>query len=196
MFDRLNSGGVKLNPMEIRRGVLEGEFLTFVRKLAEDPKLHNLAPLSPSSIKRRDYDELVSRFFAYTNNYKKFNKKVVEFVDQYIEEMKNFKTDIQGPSMKDEWETMLSFVERNFQCGFLKGTRQSKTPRVRFEAISVGVALALREISDLRVDPEEVAKWAYGKEFHELVTADGANSRAKVVKRIEYVRDKLLESRL
>lgn len=65
------------------------------------------------------------------------------------------------------------------------------TPRVRFESLAVGVALALRE--DPSLAPQDL-DWISSDKFKVLTTSDGANSRVKVIERIEYVRDRLLEA--
>ena len=61
--------------------------------------------------------------------------------------------------------------------------------RVRFEAISVGVALALKERPDLHIDNVD---WLNSEEFKELTTSDASNNEGKLAARVEYVRDKLL----
>lgn len=192
MFDRLNSGGQKLNHMEIRRGVRKGEFIPFIEKCAANEKFRSLASISESDLKRRGYEELVLRFFAYTDNYKKFGHRVVDFLNNYLDEKEGFVADTDGPAMQAEWEKVLDFVEANFECGFNKHAKINFTPRVRFEAIAVGTALALREKPNLIASKSEISKWAYDDEFNKLVTTDGSNSRPRVVNRIEYVRDKLL----
>ncbi|MEP6868961.1 MAG: DUF262 domain-containing protein [Novosphingobium sp.] len=194
MFDRINSGGEPLNPMEVRRGVLKGSFLAFISELSNDPKLREIAPLSAASIKRRDYDELAVRFFAYTESYEEFKRSVIEFVDEYIASKIDFDEKRDGPAMKQEWQTMLNFVSDNFKYGFRKSKNNMRVPRVRFEAIAVGTALALRQNPLLKVDRQIVEKWAYGDEFTALVTSDGANSRPRISSRIEFVRDNLLQS--
>lgn len=194
MFDRINSGGEPLNPMEVRRGTLKGSFLKFISSLSVDPRLRTLAPLSASSIKRRDYDELVVRFFAYTERYEGFQRSVIDFVDEYIESKADFDLARDGRAMTHEWRRMLDFVEGHFRYGFRKSRTNQRVPRVRFEAIAVGTALALRENPDLRLDRDDVAEWAYGEEFNRLVTSDGANSRPRIAARIEFVRDHLLQA--
>jgi hypothetical protein len=192
MFDRINSGGERLRPMETRRGVREGPFLHFVEELARDQRFRRLAPLSPASIKRRDYDELVVRFFAYADNYNNFERSVIDFVNEYIDSQEGFDPATDGARMRAEWDRVMEFVEQNFSYGFRKGPNNNRTPRVRFEAIAVGTALALRENPGLSPNPREITSWAYGSEFNNLVASDGANSRPRLVARIEYVRDKLL----
>ncbi|NOU06010.1 MAG: DUF262 domain-containing protein [Hyphomicrobiaceae bacterium] len=193
MFDRINSGGEPLNAMETRRGVRSGKFIKFLEAMASNEKFRKLAPLSPASVKRRDYDELAVRFFAYTERYDKFDRRVIDFVNDYIDDYQNdFDPTKTGENLKRQWETMLDFVEKSFKYGFKKGPNNNKTPRVRFEAIAVGVALALQKKPKLASDPLATEKWAYGEEFNDLVGSDGANSRPRVKARIEFVRDKLL----
>lgn len=194
MFDRINSGAIRLNPMETRRGVLRGPAIDLFGELANDPRLHRLAPLGEAARKRRDYDELVARFFAYADNYEGFDRSVIDFIDDYIGSLQ---ADGGPPrsfdEMRNEWEHVLHFVEAGFAHGFAKNPKNTKTPRVRFEAIAVGTALALRQNPHLKADPDQIGRWAYSKEFQDLVSSDGANSRPRVKARIEYVRDHLLD---
>jgi hypothetical protein len=60
---------------------------------------------------------------------------------------------------------------------------------VRFEALSVGVYLALQKKPNLV--PSEI-DWLDSKEFKVYTRSDASNSRPKVKARIEFVRDKLL----
>lgn len=193
MFDRLNSGGTRLNPMEIRRGVRKGALISLFDDLAKDQRFRALAPLSDASIRRRDYEELVARFFAYLNAYQHFDRSVIEFVDEYIDIAgENFEPSVQGADMRMEWTRMLDFVQKHFQFGFRKGPTNNRTPRVRFEAIAVGTALALRVNPSLSAPDCPTSTWAYSEEFNELVSSDGANSRPRLKTRVEYVRDRIL----
>jgi hypothetical protein len=96
---------------------------------------------------------------------------------------------------KDEYEKIfidvLTFVKNTFPCGFAKTKTAKTTPRVRFEALSVGVYLALKEKPDLQVDN---IKWIDSEEFKKLTTSDASNNQGKLKERVEYVRDRLLES--
>lgn len=64
-----------------------------------------------------------------------------------------------------------------------------KTPRVRFEAIAVGVNLALRQNPNLV--PKSVS-FLESKEFIHLVTGGSHNTPSNVRAKIEFVRDKLI----
>jgi hypothetical protein len=52
MFDRINSGSVGLEAVEVRRGVQGGPFVDLTTELAHNPTLHLLAPISESMKKR------------------------------------------------------------------------------------------------------------------------------------------------
>jgi hypothetical protein len=195
MFERINTGSVVLNDMEKRRGIQRGPFLQFIDQLSENikfrgstnPETIGLCAFSEALIKRREPQEFVLRFFAYLNNYKNFERQVNEFLNEYLE--KNNTESFDQAGMRVEFESMLDFVEKYFPNGFRKRRNHTTTPRIRFEAISVGVALALRERRDLV--PASMS-WLDSEEFKEYTTSDASNSRPKVIRRIEYVRDQLL----
>ncbi len=187
LFERINTGSVELNDMEKRRGISPGPFVNLLEELAKDTKFRKLCPLSEALVRKREPEELVLRFFAYLNNYQNFDRRVNIFLNEYLEKHNN--GGINLDAMRNEFHGMLDFVAKYFPNGFSKAKGHVKTPRIRFEAISVGVALALREKSNL--EPKSI-KWLDSPEFKEYTTSDASNSRPKVIKRIEYVRDQLL----
>ncbi len=190
IFERINTGSLLLNDMEQRWGIKEGPLLNFIRECASDPLFKKLAPLSDSVELRRERDEFVLRFFAYLDNYLNFDKRVVEFLDEYLETHQPGFDTAKAESMRAEFKRMLEFVDRYFaRNGFRKAAAHTRTPRIRFEAISVGVALALRENPSLVPVSLE---WLESPEFKKHTTSDASNSRPKVKARIEFVRDRLL----
>ncbi|MBN3926558.1 DUF262 domain-containing protein [Nostoc sp. NMS4] len=187
MFERINTGSVELNYMEKRRGISPGPFVNLLEELAKNPKFRQLCSFSEVLVSKREPEEFVLRFFAYLNNYKNFDRRVNIFLDEYLE--KHNHSGIDREAMRNEFHAMLDFVEEYFPNGFSKKEGHVRTPRIRFEAISVGVALALREKSNLK--PQSM-HWLDSPEFKDYTTSDASNSRPKVIKRIEYVRDQLL----
>ena len=95
-------------------------------------------------------------------------------------------------NLREDFENMLDFVWKYFPYGFKKSPNAGTTPRVRFEAISVGVHLALKAIPDLI--PKDVTRWLESEEFKEHTRSDASNNRNKVLARFDYVRDRLLET--
>jgi hypothetical protein len=189
IFSRINTGSLKLNDMEQRWGASDGLFLRFVRACSQQPLFVKLAPLSEKAVKLREPQEFVLRFFAYLENYQKFDRSVVGFLDAYLDDMIiSFDEDAQTVA-QNEWDRMLSFVETYIPNGFSKKKGHVRTPRIRFEAISVGTALALKMNSDLV--PASL-DWLESDEFKSYMRSDASNSRPKIIRRIEFVRDQLL----
>lgn len=191
MFDRLNSGGTKLKEMEKRRGTKDGEFLTFLKECASSPLLIQLCPVSKARRDRKEYEELVLRYFAYCDNYRGFSHSVNSFLDEYLDKQNRSSTGASRNDLKVEFERMLEFVRAYFPNGFRKGVTNSSVPRIRFEALAVGSTLALRQKSDLA--PSDVDAWLEADEFLKHTRSDASNSRPKVVNRLHYVRDHLLD---
>ncbi|WP_444945655.1 DUF262 domain-containing protein [Microbulbifer sp. VTAC004] len=187
MFDRLNSGGTKLTSMEQRMGSRDGGFLKFIKELANSPKLIELCPISTARTQHREHEELVLRYFAYLEKYKSFNKRVDSFLDDYLDDKNN--NGFNGIEMADEFNKMLEFIESNFQYGFRKTANNKSVPRIRFEAMAIGTTLALRENPELKIETND---WIFGKEFGHLTRSDASNSRPKLINRLHFVRDNLL----
>lgn len=187
IFNRINTGGTKAIPSEIRRGSHTGPFMSFIEKCAKDALFNKLCPISQTMKNRYEDSELVLRFFAYLNNYTSFQHRVDEFLDKFVEESeKNF----DEQKFEIEFETMLNFVNKYFPYGFAKSKNAKSTPRVRFEAISVGVALALRVSPDLVPVSMD---WLNSEYFKFHTTTHASNSQSRVVGRIEYVKKELLK---
>lgn len=191
IFRRVNEGGKRLEPAEIRKGKFIGnKFYDFILEMSNSSKFTSLFSSSKETDKLRgEKEELVSRFFALSNNYQEFVHSVKEFMDEYIVDANRNFNDDTATQLKSEFFRTLDFVETNFPCGFKKTQTAKSIPRVRFEAIAVGTNLALRENPSLSVTNVE---WLESNEFKKWTTSDAANSKVKVVGRIEFVRDCLL----
>ncbi len=83
------------------------------------------------------------------------------------------------------------FIEKHISIGFKKTATSKTTTRARYEAISIGVALALRDSPEL--EPAiNISEWLFTDEFQEIVGADSANNENQLRRRINYVKDMLL----
>ena len=186
LFNRINTRGEKANDSEIRRGSYTGKLSDFIEECSKNEKFIKLCPIPEKKVMRYERFELILRFFTYTNSYMEFIHDVNKFLDKFlIDNMETFNEQ----AYKNDFETMLNFVEANFPNGFAKTQTAKTTPRVRFEAISVGVALALKENPQLQVDNVD---WIESDEFKKHTTTDASNNQGKLRARVQYVRDKLL----
>ena len=190
IFSRINTGTVGLNPMEVRWGTSDGTFLRFIRKCSEDSRFKALVPLSEKAIKLRESQEFALRFFAYLDNYRGFDRSVIDFLNNYLKKTQESFDEGAETLAQGEWDQMLEFATVHLHS-FAKKQGHVRTPRIRFEAISVGIALALRQQPDLVPLPMD---WLESDEFKAHMRSDASNSKPKVIARIEFVRDHLLES--
>lgn len=191
IFNRLNTTSLKLEPIEVLLGSYDGEkFIEFLKECAKNEKFKRLCPVSSEKLKRKEDVELVLRFFAYSDNLDNYKGKVTEFLEDYIKSKLNT---IDIVKMEEEFKNMLNFVDAYFPNGFRKTTTSKSTPRTRFEAISIGVNLALRNNNKLTSNKENIKRWLQSKEFEKVTTTDSANNKSKLEERINFVKNKLLE---
>lgn len=187
IFERINTSGEKAKASEVRRGAFAGPFMDFIERCAEDPLFQKLCPVSPAYRLRREPQELVLRFFAFSEQYLKFKHAVEQFLNRFV---KDHQQEFDQERFEADFDRMLQFVDRYFPYGFAKQAKAKTTPRVRFEAIAVGTNLALRIRPDLRPGP---ITWLDSDEFAVHTTSHATNSRPRLRGRIEFVRDQLLE---
>ncbi|WP_249716921.1 DUF262 domain-containing protein [Proteus faecis] len=190
IFDRLNSGGISLTNMEQRQGSNDGPLLDVIINMSNLEIFHQICPITEARKNRAEYPELVLRYLAYSNNYLEFEKSVDTFLTSYLTEgNSNFNSDIDR-EIRKQFHDMCEFVNTHFPYGFRKNPTATTVPRIRFEALSVGVTLALRENPSLI--PRDISAWIDSPEFIKHTRSDASNSRPRVRGRIEYVRDMLL----
>ncbi|MCP2362629.1 hypothetical protein HD597_009649 [Nonomuraea thailandensis] len=199
MFERINTGSKIANYAEIRRGALAGPFIQMVIDLAQDPLFVQLAPMSKKREKERGPEELVTRFFAYGDGLDGYRDRPSDFMFDYSKKMnEEFNEDprLAGRYRQRFAETM-AFVARVFPHGFTKTPKGQATPRARFESIAIGSYWALSErpeLANLEAGRINVAEWIHGDEFSKITGSDGANAKARLRGRIDFVRTRLVSS--
>ncbi|MCG7601791.1 DUF262 domain-containing protein [Halomonas sp. McH1-25] len=202
MFARINRMGTTANEAEIRRGSIPGPVTSLIVDLAEDERFIEMTPLTTKSVQAREREELATRFFAYLNQndtpngrFPGYRDRPKKFLYDYLK--KANANAAENPNLVDEMRHeflfALEFVRKTFKEGFRKTPTANTVPRVRFEAIAVGTALALREKPGLHVEPEKVSEKMRIKNFDRIVVSDGANVRSRLEGRIDLVKDILVE---
>lgn len=187
IFNRINTSGQKAKPSEIRKGALAGTFYDFVIEMAKDQLFKKLCPITLQAAKRGEAEELILRFFTYAEYGTKNKDKGSRLMDRYLIE-KNDKG-FDRNAKKQDFDRMLKFVNKYFPMGFRKVLNATSTPRVRFEAISVGVHFALEENQYL--EPQYM-DWLESKEFDQVTTSDSSGNPTRLRLRMDFVRDCLL----
>ncbi|SUD77316.1 DUF262 domain-containing protein [Pseudomonas putida] len=197
LFERINTGSKIANHAEVRRGALAGDFMTMIIELANDPQFSRLAPVSEKDAKERGREDLVTRFFAYGDGLQGYRDRPSEFLFDYVKSM-NERVAVDAtliPAYRDEFTRVMAFIDRVFPFGFRKTRTAKATPRARFEAISIGARLALRERPALYGKQNiEVQDWLESPAFKNVTGSDGANAVARLRERINFVHQWLLEN--
>lgn len=195
MFERINTGSKIAKKAEIRRGALAGPFMDIIIDLAKRQDFVQLAPVSRAALNEREHEELVSRFFAYSDGLDGYKDRPSEFIFNYVKRM-NVKI-LKKPELRKYYEKRFDetiyFISRVFPYGFRKSPTGKATPRARFEAIAIGSRLALDErLALLQKNIPNVLDWLDDSDFIKVTGSDGANAIARLKERTNFVRKKLL----
>lgn len=183
LFERLNTGGIVLTNQEIRSCVYRGKFNDFIKELATDENFHHCVRLTANQESDGTRDEFVLRFFAFLNNYKKFDHSVVEFLNNYMNDAtKHFDYKSSEKIFKSTFQKLRAILNDGIT------RNRSTTPANLYEGVAVGAALAIMKSGKLVGGN---LKWIISPELR-AVTTGATNSLPRVTRRIEFCRDKFL----
>ncbi|RLJ72508.1 DUF262 domain-containing protein [Pedobacter alluvionis] len=124
IFERLNSGSVKLEPQELRNAVYSGKFNVLCKNLSSDSNFRTLLQINPDQpdannrVRKMEDVELVLRFFSLINeNYQNYKKtKDKGFIDFLSETMdnRNQSSDSEISRYREEFEETMRVILRDF----------------------------------------------------------------------------------
>ncbi len=181
LFERLNTGGVKLSDQEIRSCIYRGQFNDFLKEYAKNEYFKSVVKLP----KERDVDgtreEMVLRFFAFLNDYKSFDHSVVDFLNGFMSSANRTFDYEEGRAIFERTFKELSKIPEGIS------RKRTTTPINLFEAVAVGAALAIKKKGKLNL--KGINEWMNSEELNKLTTG-ATNSRVKVKGRIEYCLNK------
>jgi hypothetical protein len=190
LFRRLNTSGKKLADAEIRKGAFKGPFLDLVIECASEEVFKKITPHIGGRIDPvAERQELVTRFFIYSEKYQEFTHDVRRFLDANTSLFNKSLSSLQVKNLKRYFLRTMDFISENYPLAFYRTDSSKRLPRVRFEAVAVGTGLAIRTQQNLISRP---SRWLRSEEFERLVRAEATNSAPKLKARIEFVRDRLI----
>lgn len=129
-------------------------------------------------------EEIVLKFFAYFEHRDAFKHSVKEFLNEYMEDKtKAFKNKKALSKLFDETMDVLSNALPN---GVVRSERKNTTPLLLFEAVSVGVADTISAKNKIN---EDALRTVLDDQELKSVTSGGTNSKPKLLRRIEIVRE-------
>lgn len=199
IFERLNSGAVKLEAQELRNAVSRGPFNDLIKRLSGHRSFRLMLqidlddPEKSKKVRKMEDVELVLRFFALADNYRNVNKGFKLFLN---DEMDKFNR-LDGRELKNKERTFvrtmdliyekfgdLAFAKYRSVGGRLK--KMSNFNAAVYDALSISiVAKVLSE--DYVISPK--AKTAYYDLFHDadfFHSIEGSvNDKTKINDRID-----------
>jgi hypothetical protein len=84
VFERINSGGIRLSPQEIRNCIAEGAFVKLTQDLNDNASWRNL--YGPRSNRSKD-QELITRVLAFVENADAYQRPMSTFLTKFAKEM-------------------------------------------------------------------------------------------------------------
>ena len=183
LFERLNTGGIKLTDQEIRACVFRGQFNDFLSELVENEHFNAVVNLPAAKSNDGSKNELVLKFFAYKNNRENFDHSVVNFLNDYMSEAT---ASFDYRNNRRIFEKTFEELSLELPEGIKRGNRKT-TPYNLFEAVAVGAADAIEEGID--VSGKGVVNWIEDDELTKL-TSGATNSRPRLKDRIKYCYDR------
>ena len=154
VFERLNTGGSKLYPQEIRSCISHGKFIDLLKDINRNETWRNL--FGPESKRQKDR-ELILRFLAFLHARDQYERPMREFLNEFTRDNRNL-DDRLGSQFKKEF---LDSVEVVYETLGKRAFRpQYSLNAAVFDAVMVGLAKRLKR--GPLTAPEDL-KTAYNK---------------------------------
>lgn len=182
LFERLNTGGVSLTNQEIRNCIFRGDFNDQLKTIAKSREFTSVVKLKESDRINGTAEEYVLRFFAYLDARNEFEHSVKDFLNDYMKDHALRK--ISSSRLRVFKDVMLA-LGKAFPSGITRG-QSSTTSAVLFEALAVGVAVALK--NGAAIKSSRLKTLVTDKKL-KTYTTGATNSRNMLNSRIDYVAD-------
>jgi uncharacterized protein with ParB-like and HNH nuclease domain len=178
LFKRLNSGGSKLTPQEIRNAIYRGINPTINELLQELSKNQNFKLLTGLSNQKKQelYDqELILRFIAFYGNIEEINLNTESYLDTFMENsVKNINFPVE--IYKNLFNNVMEVLGNLQEATIFRSNRNLFVPAL-FEGITLGVA---HEIDYYSKNLDKIVeKISILKESSEFRRYSGSSSNSK-----------------
>ncbi len=201
MFERINKGSDLLKPMENRKGSYSGKFTNFIYKIAkENENVRRMIPLGSWNEKRQEREELILRFFGLLDNYPEGINDIgiAKYLDTYLQDKNENFEESEIEKKSEILGNVISIADQFFPYSFRLSNKYSHTKRSVFEAISVGIAIFLREfdgnIDEIKFDKEKIREGLLSPELIPFTRGGSLHKKAKLIGRIDFIKNLLNQS--
>lgn len=212
MFKRLNTGGEKLEPQEVRNctvRLLSNTFADFLQEIAKCNDFTETINVTEDKIKSAYPQELALRFFAYKNYGEHYRKDIEPFLDEYMERVSLPSTNTKHIAFDYTQEEKIfnqvfsllnqTLSSRAFGAKANKSNNISEAFRIyHYEAFTIGLLSVLDKIDEnnpkhLTALKGKIIEIKLNPTFIELTTGGGKNTKNRFNERVEFVKNALCE---
>jgi hypothetical protein len=165
VFERLNTGAVKLLPQELRNCIYRGPFNESLHEIArEEP--YRVALGRPRDARMRD-EEMVLRFLALYSNISTYKPPLTQFLNEFMRNNRASAPDAHAVSVFRDTMATIGAVFSESAFNMLRdGAPSPNINRALFDAVSLGFAFANRK--------QILRKQALVRNAHEKLIASAA----------------------
>ncbi len=144
IFKRINTGGIALNPQEIRHALNQGLPADYVSELAALPEFHKATQGKLLEHKRMDDKDLVTRFIAFYNGTSQYNTELDEYLNKTMMKLKQLSLP-ERENIKSDFKKAMNaafeiFGEYAFRKRINKDAPKNQLNKALFDALSVNLA--------------------------------------------------------
>jgi hypothetical protein len=202
VFDRLNTGGVIAEPMEVRNAIYNGEFRVLLHEVANS-ELFRLLWGIPTDDKQREKNgsykkmvdlEMALRFFAF-QNYEEFTGSMKNFLNEYMSSRNEiYKSD---PELKERDKTLFNnTIKRTYDIygknAFHRPIDANNRSSFPSAPLADAILYAMSKLPDREFNDEEKKQMRIiidnlcleNKDFIKSITT-GTNARTSAKYRVE-----------
>lgn len=196
IFERLNSGSVKLEPQELRNATCRGKFREAINKAANNEKFLKIARIKPDSAKRKKMEdvELILRYFAlfHDDGYLEYKGKFKNFLTDRMNFFNTLKPK-EISKMVKEFNGVVEIISDLTNKPFAKyrsdGHELSKMSDFNAAVYDAVMGLGRKAlISDSAIDFDDVVDLFHNQSFFDSCQGS-VNDVSKLVNRIELAKE-------
>ena len=188
LFKRLNSGGSKLTPQEIRNAIYRGvnpRLNELLLKVSQSTVFKSLTQLSSGKLNELYDQELVLRFFAFYKNAENVNENMEKFLNDFMEKtVKNasFEYDVYESLIMRVLELIYKIEDNKI----FRNERNLFVPAY-FEGILIGVAQNIETYAEnLELLKSKITQLKSDNDFKRY-SGTASNSRSRIRNRLKRV---------
>jgi hypothetical protein len=180
VFERINSGGIRLSPQEIRNCISAGPFIELIKTLNKDQ--HWRAVFGAPENKRAKDEELIVRFLAMLDGREKYARPMAKFLNDYSAKMNKASPETLA-SLAEIFRQTIALVNKALDGRAFRPVRSLNA--AVYDSVMVGIAMRLRKApppepravaaayDSLLLQPEHKRGW-------ERATADEESVKARM----------------